>query len=458
MPRRELIKQFKARDLASAFGIKRSEVREIRQEAEDAGFLDFVVNPRTKTAYFFVDELGRGAFGRVYTALRRDQNVLRNVFKVFAIDGDTLPDSTTTSGRKRTRRYTARELNTQSAMAEYRISRLIVRRLGEVFCETRVICAKEMFALSSLSRGFVRFPFASANSLLRYLFSVHHPKMRNVQQQINNAGYPGRKLVELLRLYPTLKNNFPPDEVAALYALLERSVEQYNSLVLNSMLMALQLTTTLGQLHSTDIFHRDIKPDNILVLDRTLTVNTDDDFDSLDVRVKLIDFGLGCALPTENDGQFANRRDDLIECSEEYFTTPLYRDPLARYQDTLYANSSLSDRDRIRERDGKFDVYAMGKTIMTIFDPQSLTPSGEPRYPIVRQTRFLPSDILTLLIGMTGEINYSTNRSAPDLSFGEQKLRIEGYMQRPTAQEAAKTIADYIKNSLVNSLLQLPAQ
>jgi hypothetical protein len=57
---------------------------------------------------------------------------------------------------------------------------------------------------------------------------------------------------------------------------------------------------------------------------------------------------------------------------------------------------------------------------------------------------------------MTGEINYNTDRSAPQLSFGEQKLRIDGYIQRPTAQQAAQTLADYIADSLDDGLLQLP--
>jgi serine/threonine protein kinase len=462
--RKKFIKDYDVRTLAAAFDTTLRRVQSAKEKTAEDGRLDFVIDPENKRRYLFVSKLGEGAYGRVYTAVRYNSQTVRDVIKIFMINGDTMPADST--GDPRVRQYGDNKLNAEAAQREYCVSKAIQRRLGIEFCEQRVVCAKNYFVLDELERGFLRFPFVAANNLDRYLTERIYPTMLSIRQRLDSVGYGKYTLADMVRLqYPRIVQSrislMAKDELRALLTDLASS---YNIVVSVGLITALQLATTLMLLHNKYIFHRDIKVENVLVRDSAIASDVDvPTIGALGMRSVFIDFGVSCAFERDDDNEVEEAcvkeaQRSLVFC-DEYLTTPDYRDPLISYTDRLSSAEDSADSVTL-EQNMKFDTYAFGKLLQELFDPYTIDAgNGIRQYPLVRATEFMPDGLLDLIRDMTGDPpGFETLDPEPRLRGRELAERIERYKRRPSMRTVLRRLDSIVKAFDERGQLELDSQ
>jgi len=423
--------------LQSEFGLQKAEAASefnfVNGQLTSKGSLAAVIvdNPRqayqppgsaestddNSTFYYIYETLGGGAFGTVYEAFESKELTKKRIVKMFSRQ----PGQSAVKDTER----------------EYLVSVLIKRRLGDSFCRRRISCASNRFYTTSKNTGFIVFPFAAKRNLETYLLRVLYPEMRRWRVDV-------RKLARTVGKTPT-KNQLQTlsdegnDDATKLLVRLD-------TLQIVGMTLSLQIAKTVGLLHSKRIYHKDLKPENVIVEGGMKP----EDF--VEFRARVIDFGLACVTDVLADKQIAKKQRVFLECPARQEGTIEYDDPLA---DTVKVGSTVQgskiDADQLF---GKNDTYAVAKIIQNIFDaPLDGRESTRIGYPVVRPTPFMPNGLIDLLRSMTGENKYKPSNwpydGAPEdfkfnLSSRALEARKQSFMKRPTMGEAVLQLVDVI--------------
>lgn len=427
---------------AVELGVSPSAVAEAERVRLAQGFIGYVFRrggPRVER-YDFIAQLGAGGYGVVYSASKDGTRVPRYVVK--EIRAKAIPPERLRERRRRRAAAIAMgmaveqphdeyEFDTSYIERELRIGKLIEGRLGREFCAQHAICAQQRFFSRRHDRGYVVFPFFAANTLTTYLFTMVHNRMRQLQALRDASPYEPQTIADFVDAYRArqageLEFELDSDESEELRSFVETARNQLYMIQSNLWPLALQMCTAIGLLHSRLVFHRDIKPDNMLV-------GINDGQQSNDLR--LIDFGVACAerLPGI-DEQYDEVYAPYVRCPEQNGISFYYADPLARY-------IKASTVDQRTEQAAKADTYACGKVLQRMFDPASFEPRGEEtRFPIVRQTEFMPPGMYDLIVEMTGETNYTPTvdeRNRIILDPEEIAERLFTFMPRPSMPDVA---------------------
>lgn len=436
---------------AMYLGVTAQDVENARAAKASNSAIQFSVFDTSKEPpqrYDLYNEIGMGGFGTVYSASLAGTDKLPLAVKLFVNDRlkNTLTQISNIDGRPY--RYDGKAVE-----REYLISKLISARIGHEFCENHGICASNRFYSMQHELGFLVFPLFEASTLWTYIVDVVYPKMDEYMGSKLLSGFEDMTLAEIARQLANKdygvdynstakrrQTSSSPQEPAPMESdrkmFLEFRAAMFDIQQL-IMHLVLQITTTLGMLHTHLIFHRDFTPSNILV-------------DKSTNNVRLIDFGLSCAIKRAvNDDNFDLVYKPYVKCAAEYKGTLTYRDPLSFYLFGLPNN----DQDAI-SLNGRFDTYACGKIIQIICDLHNKSIFGQSLYPVVRLTEFMPAGLYELIVDMTGEQNYLADSiDAPTLSNDERTLRVVTYDARPTMVEVATRVLQ-IRRQLIDRINQ----
>lgn len=391
-----------------------------------AAFLGRAYDERHKKLYQFIRLLGRGGFGATYSATRRgDPEDQSWVVKVFQARRKKKGAAAVAAEPPEERPFDPTYVE-----QEYLVSEVIRERLPGTFCKDYVVCAHRRFYNAAKTRGYIIFPYVEAVTLEVWLRSVLYAAMRDYRDELRTAAaYDGylsgpTLLQERQRLVTELKYA-PEDEAIVFEGLLKRFDERYGAVLESlaqiqgtAMAMAYKLINAVADLHSKNIFHRDLKPINILVQG---------------AQPRIIDFGLACVIADKRPNTVS---DDVIIGCPDYSSagTPNYTDPLSVYR---YPDASPRT---IATYTARFDTYSLGKVIQRLFDDRL----EKSRFPIVRETQFMPPGLAALLVDMTGENQYQPPPDAPDdyrLPRRETIQRFASFDRRPTMNQVAQRFA-----------------
>lgn len=415
--------------LIAEFGITAEQAKPIlqrlRANSVPERLLGVFVNRREKgepIAYYAIKELGRGTFGRVYSASTDGSHVPTVVIKRFNFPErhnpvrDLTPDESEedevapvqqsrlfgAAADALSRFFPRQEFGTEQADVErtppleqvdlereFRISGVIHRRLGKEFCRERVVCAVSRFYSYSRLHGFIVFPYRDVIPFGSYLSMYLHKPMLALEMRAFNLGLPSSDV--------GLQRAGTPEALDML--------DQLRRLQLIAITQFRHLLFTVSLLHSKGIFHKDLNPANVVVTDAGVPL--------------LIDFGIACVAGIAGDAEYLDREQRFLKCAPIYQTTEDYEDPLA-------STMKLENEQAKVDAYGKFDTYAIGKIGQLIFDPDILAPNGRNRdYPVVRQRPLMPRGLYELLVAMTGEQGYkpSVTDHGYDLKLTDQQRR-----------------------------------
>lgn len=416
-----------AEDLTDRYGVSESEIELAERTREKRGYIGYVFRRggnRKPERYDLIRILGQGAFGRAYTA--------------------------TTGGRDREERYVIKEIRSRAQSAsdgeeydisyverELRMSKIIEERLGSNFCQTRAICAERRFFGPNRQVGYIVFPFYNAHALNEYLGMILYQRMKAFLRLKKKSGLPDKPLLQIIQM--VVRGDFQTSQFQRQDRLddLRKELRSIQTLALGLSVTAL---STLALLHSKQIYHRDYKPENMLVGNNVTTAK---------LELRVIDFGLSCAASLEQravdqtadtDLQFQERYEPFVVCPNSYFTTPAYRDPLAWY-------ITATDNDSRIEQSTKFDTYAAAKTILRIFSPDSYNASGASlKFPVVEASEFMPERLLQLLVDMSGEYLYEPSEVRRQILTQEQlSQRKKSFARRPSSSSALRQLLALVR-------------
>lgn len=173
--------------------------------------------------------------------------------------------------------------------------------------------------------------------------------------------------------------------------------------------MAMWLLNVVGKLHDKNIIHKDIKPENIIVVNGT---------------IKLIDFGLSCTTT----GSLHCSKDDIKNGSPYYMSPEL-----------LLMNLDINDPDQLKSA----DIWAVGVTLIFLLEQNEHWKSDE-------------------LIGLIHEIN-TFNHYDYDFKYPYQDIVSEvltllerQWNRRPTAQEAYENFRSLYESETFADLYEPP--
>lgn len=355
--------------------LRASEISLQRRAAERAipfKFLGLAVDPGERP-YFYLQQLGAGTYGTVYAASSDATLVPQFIVKQLRARIDIDLGEASEARLRYRDGYIERE---------YLISEVIRRRLGEPLCQTHYVCALERFYDTNPQTerpafGYLIFPYVTPITLSHYLATVMSSRMA-AHKRVRGELAPFDTVDTIVDL--VLANG--PQAHAARAALRE-----FYDIMLACLALCGRVIQAVGLLHNAAIYHQDINPSNIIVKQEE------------DV-VMLIDFGLACVGMRPGDAlheSLLERR--VLECEKTYDTTSDYKDPLS-------AIAYMEEETLRLEYFGKFDTYATGKVMQTIFDSNVVHPQGGRDYPVVRQTLFMPTLVFILIQRMTGELDY----------------------------------------------------
>lgn len=461
---------YKRLALTREFGVTHRQASEIVERLHagepDNELLDVFVETakgREPIAYYAIKELGKGSYGRVYTASLDGAQEPEVVVKRFDYRPAPQPnlrtreDSASPRTRNRSRdpnrsddddsvdtqkptglgRFLAplvslwqtREPddidtpvdaaadstpdNVKSDLErEFRISAAIRRRLGHEFCTTNVVCALKRFYSLPLTRGFIVFPYREVMALNQYLALHIHAPMERLEARAKETKLP---LDEI-----TLGVIGTPEAM--------QLIRDWRLLQLAASQLFLRLLETVSALNSRSIFHSDLNPSNTVV--------------TLDGQLLLIDFGIACVSDWSGDSDYTTRRAQFIHC-DKYLTTPDYEDLLARVVETRNETVRLTAFS-------KFEAYAVAKLGQYIFDRKVPGQNGKSRaYPVVRSTTLMPPGTHRLIVAMTGEDGWH-----PDVGLGnyvltlppdELGVRLAKFANRPSVTNALLTFSSILE-------------
>ena len=373
------------------------------------------------------------------------------------------------------------EFSAEYANREFEVSQTIERRLGNSVCGRYVVCAERLINVPQLRKKYIIYSYIeNSNNLMRVLTLRTYNIMRELSERVRQSRVnTSRSVTRVDDLYQQYERGFDqlPPRIAAFYRrqLIEFG-QPYLYVSAIGIQVAMDLAIGLLRLHQRNIFHRDIKPRNVLTVLQSIRDR------SFDVRAPkagalLIDFGVACADPSPFDQLSDERRERIVRCNSGFVGTSLYTDPLFDYIDVLSQRSHENSADfeeidasgsesvesvLLTEREAKFDVYALGKVYQRLFDPSSVDINGQQRFPVVQDTDYMPRGMLPLIQDMTGENNYRPSRAnGGRLTQNEIDARLANYRTRPTAGEVARRLQVIANNFLESdavaiNLLDLP--
>jgi serine/threonine protein kinase len=377
--------------------------------------------------YYYNRQLGEGSFGTVYAASSRREQLSASEYVVKEIETEPTERLVRSAGDEPATPYQAYEFTDMYVEREYLVSEVLDRRLGRSFCLRNAVCALERYYRLDQQRGFIVFPYATPRTLGTYLAKFVHSRMQELDREL--ADKFGERAVTADDLNQLVIQMLPFSKSRATE--LRRFLKRLRDLQLITLTLALQVCSSVALMHAAHTFHVDIKPENILV------VGGESDETRDELRALLIDFGLTCVAELASDRQLSDTERTLLSCDDLYQTTEFFQDPLA-------VTTRVSDVRNLNQRFfwqlemyGKYDTYAVGKTLQTIFDPALLTKFGTAAaYPRVRQTRYMPAGVFELIVEMTGEQNFLPPLTGTvRLSDAELEQRQQAFQNRPTMPE-----------------------
>jgi serine/threonine protein kinase len=382
-------------------------------------FIGFVFDHQTRTRFDLIKLLGYGAYGRVFSATASGAPPPQVAIKVFSADPEDEPQRTG-SGMS-------------DVETEFAISTLIKDRLGQMFCDTRVVCAFRRFYAPKVHDGVLIFPYIYGINLERWLLAVQYRAMDDYRTQRLASGFTS--LAEIRQDITEAQQNVSISRtnekqrwtirLNKLIRVLNEQVANFSDIQARSMALAHQMLEAFTMLHDVHIYHRDIKPANMMVEFLPGSV----------LRLRIIDFGISCAQPYgDNDVQY-NLNQQFFECPLEYRPTYNFRDPLS-----IYPSPDDGNQDEIRHLTTAFEVYSIGKVLQVLFDPMGISALG--KWPVVRATGFMPADLHDLIVEMTNENNYVADTRNFDINLAGRTLAADNPVAlaaleiRPSAEEA----------------------
>lgn len=372
-------------------------------------FFDVALD-REGANYYFIEELGRGARGSVYTASTTGSHVPSRVVKSFLTER-----AEPLAVEERVAEFGTEEAQFQVEYVEreFRMSIVIRRRLHPEYCEQEAVCALTRFYSADERNGYLVFPFTDSVSLGAYVALFIAPALHDFRRALADLKLPDATIPELLTIASDKKDRASGAVIDALVPFFDA---RQRCLVLGN-----QLLTAIGSLHTASIIHHDVKPANIVV-----------ELNGLQ-RLRLIDFGSACAFARPGDNTFDAYEQALLECEGLYLTTKNFEDPLA------HTRPIIANKDKLREEFIKFESYSVGKTLQVLFDPDLLDEEGKQTgYPMVRITPLMPPGLSVIIEDMTSERGYLPPK-ANDVVFlrpAERERRERLFESRTTVVEA----------------------
>ena len=146
-----------------------------------------------------------------------------------------------------------------------------------------------------------------------------------------------------------------------------------------------QLLLTVDLLHRQNILHRDIKPDNILILDKR------------EIQVCIADLGFAC--------QATDKRDLKIKCG-----TPGYVDP------SVLKGKPFTE---------KSDIFSLGCLLFNLVTGKKLFPGRDPNKVLVKNSTHDPTPI----------IDYTCQNISYECRDLIKKMILQDPQMRPTTEE-----------------------
>lgn len=263
---------------------------------------------------------------------------------------------------------------------EVLLGQIIRRRLGDSLYAKFYSCPFRRVYSMDKSYAYSISTLRSTVNLGTFLHKVLHPKMAEVETKIrefctewcaaNNVMHSIDNVADFISLAHDFTNR---SDVRKAYALTREAV----SLVNVCSILSLQLMQAVQLLNSKGVFHSDIKPSNIVV-------RTGSDLSKF--QLMLIDFGLACAVPDEDDSIQNKYESEIVESGDRYATTLSVCDPLALYLRVDFDLTSNSDRylrntqhgarvyipeSQMAETFAHFESYSVAKNIMVIYGEQT---------------------------------------------------------------------------------------
>jgi serine/threonine protein kinase len=448
------------------FGLSAANAQRIAVRVQQNGLLGAAFDRTTGVVYFYHQELGRGAFGTVYLASQRSTRRERATLAVkqIAIDAAERPVA-----------GAAQSYHNANVEREYLIAELLRSRLAELGnsdgCERHFVCAATYFYAPAFDTGYLVSPFAGLRNLSAHIALAIRPLMARFRRRFAQLNY--RSIKAMLALAEqeaatsgsgSSRKRGPSDaQQMTLDLLLVRQ---------RILLIAHKLAVSVQLLHYARTFHRDLKPDNIIV-----SVSADDATEQL---VRLVDFGVACSVSV-GDRSFADelgvpldaKQIDLIDCPESTRASIFFMDPLSLFSTnkSMRANGALRitgtqsarDMDAVDDDDddelsfdednweqlsaskrqqytriyyGRFDVYSFAKIVQVLCDDQlalaETLGQGE-AFPLVRKTDFMSATLFDLIGVMTGETADTTQAYLLNDSYYPPDIdaRIANFDRRP---------------------------
>lgn len=361
-------------------------------------------------AYYLIARLGAGVYGETFTASVDARRRARYVVKMFIAQPDDKEELPATL-LSRPHDY---DFYLKDVEREYLVSAVLRRRLGGAFCEDNVVCSIERFYRVDYSRGYIVFPYFGSLTLTNYLATFVHARMRQYKLTVKRFGFSSLSTAEIQEL--TKRN----DNTGANA---HEMVKELRLIQLTCINLARQILMTVAKLHSVEIIHMDLKPDNILVAD--------------DI-VRLIDFGIACVGSSLQDALFDVLERFVLVCPDTFMTTKMYEDPLA-------PTMVVADDEWRVHTFSKLEVYTLGKHLQVIFDPSTISDVGhQPEYPVVQSTVFMLPGLFELIFAMTGEQRYTPAGNQLTVTPQELASRQSLFQSRPTAAASLRIFTNLV--------------
>lgn len=404
-------------------------------------------------AFLFLDTLlGSGSYGSVFTA-KTQQELESGKAATWAVKRMTLGNSSNAlSSFNRDPRQPPQSLGFQetnyfveSTEREFMMAKLIERRLDESVCVNQFVCIAHRIYTRDRNYAYLVSDLPSRDNLGMLMYRTLYGSIRTLLLDVVRFARNANVDVALLDdLLPVINNDNLLYESRLIALDLYKRGTELRALCL---LLSLQLMTAVALLHSVNLFHSDIKPQNIVV-ERTDT----------SYRARLIDFGIGCAEPenniNNNQQRFTPNEQYYVECDNRYRTTASVMDPLAYNmrtralrpgdQDVEYIRATgkiFIDEKRSAEMFAKFDGYALAKNIMVIFGEQRPDPSGGLfNFVVVEEMFLMPQALLDVVQVLTGEDNYETELGRATLRPNEIGVRYRQFNTRMTVAQTLEIV------------------
>jgi serine/threonine protein kinase len=407
--------------------------------AAQYGYIGFAVDPESGRVFYFTKALGSGASATTFAATSEPGQPAEWAIKDFW-SVNIRPAGTELLQMSPDARKTFDEDTVDLIEGEARIGRMLRERLPAEVCVERLVCPIGYFYNVFRTRGSIVFPLVNSVSMRDWLRQWHCGSSY-VFQSIVRGGAPElveerRRLLTPIFAHERLLSQLGPDDwyrgsherlIAEKRAELDAFDAQYRDVLrefgtfqMRMMLMAGSLLFTVAHLHRVNIYHGDIKPENLLI--------DANDLLAISPRLRLIDFGSACTT------RIRRRADAPAACGSSLTATAPYRDPLSVRR--LPPGLTQETRERLK---ALFDCYSVAKVIALIFDPDVCLDTMERHtFVRVRPSGFMPRGMYELLRKMVG-----SERTAAYTGFGPEEIddadyeaRVSQANHRPSAEEA----------------------